>query len=407
MNFAELAETFGTPLYVFDGAAFVEHISEVAGAFRRRGIQLYYSVKANPSVRIATGCVAAGIGLDLCSPGDVRVAELAGASRDNSSYTGIGLSEEELRLAHRSASRVNLDSAQEVRRYAAIFPGEPVGLRVAVDHVADVGFAPAVSSHGWGGKFGEDPIKAECLAAEIATDGSRLVRLHTHIGSGVDRVEPYIVALRQLLGIARRIESVEEINLGGGLAGPLLATDAPFPLDELLDRAAEEVERFVADADRRLTLAFEPGDYLVGRFGWLLTTVRVVKEWVSEHATRSVAVVDGSMNLLPAHALYGMELEIVHVARSPRLHEPPRRPYDVVGNLNQEGDRLATQRELPVLSSDDLLVFGQAGSYARCRSTQFNGRVRPAVIWVESGETSIEQPAETIDDLPWLRPGCR
>ena len=387
----EIARTYGTPLYVIAGLGLTNHLVHVAQIFANTPIRLLYSVKANPNLDVMRACLAAGFGLDACSAGDVALARAAGAPPESISYTGVGLSRREIGVLLGSQIHVNLDSAEEIRSLIAVAPGRRLGIRVAPG--IEAGFHPHCRAGHWGGKFGVDPSELPALLAALADARCEVTTLHVHIGSSISSPEPFLRALDTLLELASRMPMIAAVNLGGGLAARYHPEDAAFDLEALRDGIVDRLRSFAAMTGRQLEVLLEPGEFLVSESEYLLSRILVTKQWARAKTTIDVAICDASMNLMPAHSLYGTYFHLyVDGARATGAVSH----YDVYGCTNQAGDSLALARELPMLSASDLIVIRNAGAYAYSRSTQFNQRPRPAEVWVENGTIRVSRQAETV-----------
>lgn len=388
-----LAATYGTPLYVIDALELDSQIERACAALPTPRFLLYYSVKANPGLRVLRTALKRGLGLDLCSPGDLFLADKAGAPASALSWTGVGLSDERMQDLCSRGVWVNLDSESQADRWARTCRA-PVGLRVAVE--IDAGFHPHCRSGRWGGKFGIAVDRVVATAAHLNDSGSPVEVLHTHLGSSIGDQRPYLSAFSTLLDLAGTMPSVRCINLGGGLGEPFHPDDAPFPLAALRDGLDAMSDAFEARTTRRLQVALEPGEFVASSAGYLITRVLDVKRWTrgAEHAI--AAIVDSGANDYPANSLYDSYL---HLYVDGKLDVEPLETCTVYGITNQSGDTLARDRALPALERGDLLVVRSAGTYAWCRSTQFNERPRPAEVWVTDGGHELARSAETMEDL--------
>lgn len=380
----EIACTFGTPVYIYHAEALGSRLRTLIRELPGPPFRLLYSIKANPSVRVIQECISAGLNVDVCSPGDVHLAQVAGVPGARISYTGVGLDERELRALAQARIHVNLDSLQEAIDWARIAPGQAVGIRCAPGIVA--GFHPHAQAGTRGGKFGI-PREDMPIAISVLREADCPVRkLHVHLGSSIDCVEPHLAALDFLLTLAVELPSVDAVNLGGGLAARYHPLDQGFPLAALRGGCLAQLARFEQTTQRTLHVELEPGEYIVSEAGWLLSRVRVTKG--------AVAIVDASTNHLPGPMLYGSYVHIY--ADGKETDDAERSEWDIYGNTNQAGDRFASRRLLPRLEPGDLLLLRNAGAYAYSRSTRFNERPRPAEVWVEPGAIRVIRPAEGL-----------
>lgn len=393
-----IAAKYGTPLYVYDARFLINHLARVQRELASDRIRLLYSMKANAGLEIVRTMLRMGFALDVCSPGDVFIALKAGAREDQLSYTGVGLCAAQIADLLDRGIHVNLDSLSEVRR----LPQAPVqiGLRIAPD--VSAGFHEHCQAGRWGQKFGMYPSDAMIALEQIAPHGGVINTLHCHIGSSIDRIDPFVDALDVLLRQARRLPDVTTINLGGGINPVFTEGDRPFPLSALREAIEGRLAAFEIEEGRSVTVMFEPGELLISEAACLLTRVMVTKVWTRPKLVRT-AILDASMNLMPACTLFGSRYRIEAVAApadDASIDENPREVWTLYGNTNQTGDVLAKERPLPFsLQEDDLLLIRNAGAYAYVRSTTFNERPRPAEVWIEAESDRVVRPAETTDDL--------
>lgn len=394
VSLRELADTYGTPIYILDGEIVEEQAALLRRVFSAPPFRLLYSVKANPNLYILSFLHKRGFGLDACSYGDIQLGFMAGFTPSEISYTGVGLGHEEIACLANSGVWLNVDSISELERWVRLVPGRPVGLRLIPE--VEAGFHPHCHAGIWGGKLG---IPREQLREAIriaARAGSPLRTLHAHIGSSILEPGPFLVSLEFLLEAAAEMSTVDRINLGGGLGVPFHPDDRPFPIEELRDGILVRLRDFERHCGRLLSVELEPGEFLVSEAGSLLVQVKVVKEYVREDRVVRIIIVDGSMNLYPAATIYGSYLHI-YVNGCPFVDGGV--PTDVYGNTNQAGDCLALRRLLPPLQEGDLLLIRNAGAYAYSRSTHFNERPRPAEVWVEDGTHFMVRRGEDVQVL--------
>lgn len=390
---SKIAESFGTPLYVHDGDFLSHRLRETRlttkGVFHR----LYYSLKANPLLAVANAAICAGFGLDACSLEDVEISLRAGASAGDISYTGVGLLPVQLKYLNEKGVHVNVDSIEEAVDWADVNSGCPVGLRILPS--IEAGFHPDCYSGAKSSKFGMFPNQAIEAGTILGKSGCEVTTLHAHIGSSVLGVDPYIETLKVLLDLASAMPSVGRINLGGGWDTPYRMNSPVFPLRDLCRVAGEAVVRFNRSSGRDIKLEAEPGEYLVADSGYLIVRVLSFKEREVDGRKGRMVVVDGGMNLAPAHALYGTHFEVaLDGGGGTNMYAT-----DICGNTNHAADKLVSGRMLPSLTRGDILVISPTGAYAWARSTRFNERCRPGTAWVQGGKMQLVRNPETVDKL--------
>jgi diaminopimelate decarboxylase len=388
----ELAQRFGTPLYVYDLEVVEENYRRLVGSFPYRDLEVLYSCKANNNVDVLRTLRDLGAGLDAVSPWEVLLGVRLGFPKERILFTGSSVSDEEMRFVRELGTLVNVDSLSQLRRYGRMYPGTEVSIRVN----------PGIGAghHGYavtGGvtKFGVYLDQLGRALDIVREYNLRVVGLHTHIGSGILDPEPYLRAVEVLLDVARRFSSLEFIDAGGGFGVPYRPGERPLDIAYLGSRVSEMVEEF----SRRyghVRLRVEPGRYLVATAGVLLVRVVDVKE-VEVGGTRRVFVgVDSGMNHLIRPALYGAYHEVVAATKA---DQPGELVADVVGNICESGDVLATGISLPRVEEGDVLAIMNAGAYGYAMSSNYNMRPRPAEVVVHGGEVRLSRRRETFEDL--------
>ncbi len=391
---AELAERFGTPLYVTAGARIRASARRVRAAFAPvwPGYQLLYAVKANNNPAVVRILREEGCGADCSSPDEIRIARRAGVPRDRMLYTAAYPSEAELAFAVDSGVAVNLDDPGLLPRLLRL--GRPRALSFRLNPGPTAAGREGLRFSGRRSKFGS-PL-------ERALEGYRAARragidrfgAHTMPGSNVLAPGHFAFVGRFLGGAARRIEAatsvpIEFVDAGGGFGVPYAPGERPLDVGSVA-RLLSEGFRSVRPGPPRPTLMNELGRYLVCDSTVLLTRATHVKgtspTWVG---------VDAGMHTLLRPALYGAYHEIYPVA--PR--GGARREVNLVGPVCEDTDVVARARRLPPLREGDLLAIGNAGAYGFSMASQYNTRPRPAEVLVEGGAARLIRRRETIDDL--------
>lgn len=363
--FKTIAERFGTPVYVFDLDTVAKRIQRLQQAFPAHSCDLFYSIKANPNREIMRLVLEAGIGVDICSSGDLSWALHCGFAPERISFTGVALTDDLIKTLQKSGVHTNLDSASECSRWFSKKGSCPVGLRVAPGVKA--GFSEHCQGGNWGGKLGIAPDEATELLKDEKT-GQYIQTLHMHIGSGILETQFHLDAVDILLGFFLQFPQLETLNIGGGFGTSYHDDEQELPLETL---TAGVLERLHHTAERRgkpIRLQAEPGEFIVAPAGYLLSRVRVKKTWQRENEKKEALLLDASMNQYPAGVLYNSMNRLYNFDRNGTSLVQ----YDIYGNTNQSGDRFGPARMLPETEEGDLLILGSAGAYSACRQSCFN-----------------------------------
>ncbi len=401
----EIANTVGTPVYVYSTATLERHFKVFKEAFAPREVLVAFAVKANANIAVLATLARQGAGADTVSQGEIERALKAGVPANKIIFSGVGKTEAELAFAVQAGvHQINVESIAELEtltRIAWALKKKPaVAIRVNPD--VGAGGHEKISTGKGDAKFGVSPEQALALYRRAHEDKHLDAKgLAVHIGSQIKDLAPLEAAfgvLRQLTGSLRgEGMAVERLDLGGGLGVPYFnEPDPPAPADY-----AAMVNRVLGDLDVRL--ACEPGRMIAGNAGVLVS--RVVR--LQERASRPIAVLDAGMNDLIRPAIY----DAFHRIRSVR--EPkagvPEQAYDVVGPICETGDTFTRNRMLAPLEEGDLVAFMTAGAYGASMASTYNARALVPEVLVRGDRYQVVRrrwrlaDQLALEDLPpWL-----
>jgi diaminopimelate decarboxylase len=387
---AEVAESYGTPLWVVDGPAINLRLSSWD---RLRGIaplDVFYSVKANPSPAILEAVSKAGLGLDLASAFDVHAARQAGFSRSALSFCSKSPAAEDIQAAL-ACGTVVAGSGRQVYRWTDA-GRQQLGLRINTGISA--GFHEHVRTAPTGDLFGVPLDEAASLVGSLRRRGAEVIGLHSHLGSDILETGPHLEAANRLLELSNVLGDIEWINIGGGYGVPF---DHGEPYD--LDGLGRGLRDLADTAGADIRFRCEPGTHIAREAGWLVVSVVSVDE---RDGVQRVEC-DSSVNHLPGALLYGTQHPVRELGdERDELAGGEVRPTLITGNLMQPGDILAISASLPRLRAGSMLAFGLAGAYTSVRACTFNGRPLPAEVWLdEEGSVLVRRrrtPAELHSD---------
>jgi diaminopimelate decarboxylase len=386
-----IAERFGTPCYVYSRAALEQGYRAFDAAFAGTPHLVCYAMKANSNLAVLNLLARAGSGFDIVSGGELERVIAAGGDPAKTVFSGVGKSASEMEAALAAGIRCfNVESAAELDVLSAVAGRvgkvAPVSLRVNPD--VDPKTHPYIATGLKESKFGVAYSDAPALYRHAAGLPHVDVQgIDCHIGSQITDLEVYIETAEKMFGLVDAIEAqgiaLTHIDLGGGLGIRYRDETAIDP-----DAYALAVRR--ALGSRRHDLLFEPGRFLVGAAGVLLTRVMYLKPGESQ----DFAIVDAAMNDLLRPALYDA-WHPVEVVR-PRAGEPRR--WQIVGPVCESGDFLARDRDL-VLAAGDLLAVRAAGAYAFVMSSNYNSRPRACEVIVDGEGVHLARPRERAAEL--------
>ena len=387
-----LAQTYGTPLYVYSESALTDAFKAYEQAFAANQPLICYAVKANGNLSVLKHFAALGSGFDIVSGGELQRVLAAGGDAGKVIFSGVGKSRDEIKLALEVGVKCfNVESLPELDRIneVAAAMGQTAAISLRINPDVDAQTHPYISTGLKENKFGiafVDAMGAYRHAA--ALPNLHIVGIDCHIGSQLIDLSPLAEALERLLVLVDQLAAegivLQHIDIGGGVG--IVYSDEAQPD---LQAYADTVARLLAGRPQHLVM--EPGRSLVGNAGLLLTQV----EFVKQGEGKNFVIVDAAMNDLMRPALY----QAYHAIEAVEPHsDVPAVLADVVGPICETGDFLAKDRELAVLAGD-LLVVKSAGAYASSMASNYNTRTRAAEVMVKQGEQRLIRRRENISDL--------
>ncbi|MBI5460104.1 diaminopimelate decarboxylase [Methanobacterium sp.] len=395
----ELAQEYGTPLYVTDEMRVRDNYRRVHQAFSNeyKDFKIFYAAKANTSLAMMKILEQEGSCIDAVSPGEIYTALLAGFEPERILYTGNNVTTDELKFALDAGVRMNLDSVSMLERLAELPGAEGTKISFRVNPMVGAGHHDHCITGGELSKFGimeQEAVEVYQKAQEL---GFTPVGIHTHIGSGILDPEPFKLAVQVLMDVAGRVHkeagvTFEFIDFGGGLGIPYTPEEGLLDIEKF---AGEIVglyqDKLTEHGMNNPTMCIEPGRYIVGDASYLLTKVNTVKQ-----SYRKFIGVNAGFNTLLRPTMYGSYHHIL-VADKPEAE--PVENIDVAGNICESGDLFARDRPLPEIREGDILAIMNAGAYAFSMASQYNSRPLPAEVMVSDGEVDIIRERETFADL--------
>ena len=390
----DLADEFGTPLYVYDLAWIRGRVAAFRDAFAGAEPLIAYSVKANGNLALLRELQALGCGADITSGGELFRARSAGIDGSKIVFAGVGKSEEEIAFAlDEGIYAFNVESRSELERIERVASGKGMtarfGIRVNPNVLASTPHEYTATGHSET-KFGVPWEETRALYHwALERDALDPIGIDVHIGSQIVDTDPYVRALERVLGVVAELRDegvpLEYLDIGGGFGisyghGPALDLQA----------LAEDVVPRVVDAGLRLVI--EPGRSLVGEAGVFLTRVQYVKSG----GPKTFVIVDGGMSELIRPSHYG-GYHAIEPAEA--IDGRDETVVDVVGPICETGDFLALDRPLPEPREGELLAVRTSGAYGFTMASNYNGRLRPAEVLVDGTDVRLARRRETYQDL--------
>ena len=391
---AELAERFGTPLYVYSRGAMLDALASYQRALSGRDHLVCYAMKANSNLAVLQTFAAAGCGFDIVSGGELERVLAAGGDPAKVLFSGVGKTRAEMRRALEAGVLCfNVESTSELELLSrvAVESGRSARVSLRINPDVDARTHPYISTGLKANKFGiahEDAVATYRRAA--ALPAIEVVGIDCHIGSQITEIAPYIDALDRLLDLVEAVEAqgvpIHHVDIGGGL-GITYTDEQPPPAEALI---AALLARVDARGHAHRKLVFEPGRSLVGNAGMLVSEVLYLKPG----AAKNFCIVDAAMNDLVRPAMYQAWMRIVECRQ--RAVEPVT--WDVVGPVCESGDWLGRDRALALLPGDFIAVLS-AGAYAMSMASNYNTRGRAAEVMVSQDRAELVRERETAADL--------
>ncbi|MSR65447.1 MAG: diaminopimelate decarboxylase [Verrucomicrobiae bacterium] len=388
----KLAAELGTPLYVYSYQTITENFRALDKALAPLNHQIHFAVKANSNLAILRALAACGAGFDIVSAGELHRVLKAGGDPNKIIFAGVGKTMEEIELALESKIYCfNCESEEELYRIdlvaAEMGTVAPISLRVNpnVDAHTHHYISTGKSENKFGISF-ERALGVSTVALQFKNVFVRGVQMH--IGSQITSVAPYVKAIKKMRPLVERLKALcpnlEFFDIGGGIGITYHNEKPPTP-----QQFADAVVPLLKPLG--LKILMEPGRFLVGQSGALVTQVQYIKKTSS----KKFVIVDAGMNDLIRPALYGSYHSIVPVKKT------KRRPIiaDIVGPVCESGDFFAKNRSIQHADPMSYLAILSAGAYGFVMASNYNSRGRPAEVLVHGNEYSVIRERETRNDL--------
>ena len=385
----QIAEEFGSPIYVYDAHKIEAQYKRLTTAFGGvQKLKIHYAAKALTNISVLKFVSKLGAALDTVSIQEVQLGLKAGFAPENIIYTPNGVSLKEIETVAELGVQINIDSLDLLEQFGTKHPKTPVCIRIN-PHVMAGGNTNISVGH-IDSKFGISIHQIPLLLRIVENTGMHINGIHMHTGSDILDIDVFLYASEILFETAKKFKKLTFIDFGSGFKVPYKANDIETNIEELGEKLADRFNTFCENYGQELTLAFEPGKFLVSQSGYFLTKVNAIKQTTST----VFAQVDSGFNHLIRPMLYGAQHHIENIS-NPSGKE---RFYSVVGYIC-ETDTFANNRRIKEITEGDILAFYNAGAYCFMMSSNYNSRYRPAEVLWYNGEAHLIRKRETLDDL--------
>ena len=384
-----ITHTFGSPVYVYDANKISSQYERLTKAFAAvPSLRINYAMKALSNVSILKLMRKLGAGLDTVSIQEVKLGLHAGFAPEQIIFTPNGVSMEEIEEAASLGVQLNIDNLSILEQFGSKHPQVPVCIRIN-PHVMAGGNSNISVGH-IDSKFGISIHQIPHILRIVENTKMHINGIHMHTGSDILDIDVFLYAAEILFDTAKHFRELKFIDFGSGFKVPYKEGDIQTDIEELGERLGQRFLEFCKLYGRNLTLAFEPGKFLVSEAGFFLVKVNVVKQTTST----VFAQIDSGFNHLIRPMFYGATHFIENISNP----EGKKRFYSVVGYIC-ETDTFASNRQIAEISEGDILCFRNAGAYCYTMASNYNSRPRPAeVLWID-GQAKLIRKAETFEDL--------
>ena len=388
----DIAKEIGTPVYIYSHRTIVEHYRKLDKALESLDNLICFSMKSNSNLAVAKSLANEGSGADIVSGGELFRAIKAGFPPDKIVFAGVGKTDEEIEYALKTGILMfNIESITEARAInrVAVRMGKKAKIALRINPDVDAKTHKHITTGKKENKFGlaiEDAV--EFFTEADSMSNLEMTGVHAHIGSQITTTAPYVESIGRLAELLDELEKVgikiETLNIGGGL-GIIYNEENPSTAQQF----AEAILPLVKPTGRKLIM--EPGRFIVGNAGILVTRVTYIKP----SGSKLFVIVDAGMNDLIRPALY----ESYHSIRPIKMNNAGEMVVDVVGPICESADCFAKERKIESVEEGDLLAIFSAGAYGFVMASNYNSRPRPAEVLVIGGKYYTVRKRENYDDL--------
>ena len=385
----KIAKKFGTPTYVYDASKIESQYKRLTSSFKEvKNLRINYAVKALSNISILKYIKNLGAGIDTVSVQEVILGLKAGFDPGKIIYTPNGVSVKEIEKVAEMGVNINIDNLNVLEQFGNLNPNVPICIRIN-PHVMAGGNNKISVGH-IDSKFGISIHQIPLLLRIIQNTNIKVNGIHMHTGSDILDIEVFIHAAEILFDAASKFEDLDFIDFGSGFKVPYSTGDNETNIEELGKKLSKRFNEFCKEYGKDLTLAFEPGKFLVSEAGSFLCSVNSIKQTTST----VFAQVDSGFNHFVRPMMYGSNHDIINIS-NPNDSE---RFYSVVGYIC-ETDTFANNKRISRINEDDVLCFKNAGAYCFTMASNYNSRYKPSEILFLNNKPFEIRKRESIEDI--------
>ena len=385
----KIAKDYGSPVYVYDAHKMEDQYNRLTAAFSKvNKLKINYAAKALTNISVLKFINKLGAGLDTVSIQEVRLGLHAGFVPEKIIYTPNGVSLEEIEEVAKLGVQINIDNLSILEQFGTKHPNTPVCIRIN-PHIMAGGNTNISVGH-IDSKFGISIHQTPLLLRIVKNTKMTINGIHMHTGSDILDIDVFLYASEILFDVAKKFEGLEFIDFGSGFKVPYKENDIETNIEELGEKLTERFHKFCKNYGKEVTLAFEPGKFIVSESGYFLTSVNAIKQTTST----VFAQIDTGFNHLIRPMLYGSQHAIENISNP----NGKQRFYSVVGYIC-ETDTFANNQRINEITERDILAFKNAGAYCFMMASNYNSRFRPAEVLWYNNNANLVRKREVFEDL--------
>ncbi len=385
----ELANEFGTPLYVYEKEKIEEKASKLQNAFKDMNARFFYACKALSNINILKIIANSGVGLDTVSINEVKLGLKAGFEPNNILFTPNCVAFSEIAEAKELGVHINIDNISILEQFGNEF-GDTYPVMIRLNPHIMAGGNYKISTGHIDSKFGISIHQMRHIERVVKTTNINVEGLHMHTGSEIKDVSVFMQGLEVMLQAVEHFPDIEYLDLGSGFKVPYRDDELETDVNELATSLKTRVDEWQQEKGKEIEIWFEPGKFLVSESGHFIVQTNVIKQ--------TPATVFAGVNSGFNHLIRPMFYDAYHKIENISRPNGTKRIYTVVGNLC-ETDTFAWDRVITEIDEGDYLAFRNAGAYAFEMASRFNSRLLPAEVLVTDGKGQLIRKRDEFDNL--------
>ena len=388
-QFIKIAETFGTPVYVYHAEKIKHQYERLKNAFTPGKLRIFYASKALTNIKVLQYIKSLGSNVDCSSIYEAKLATLAGFEPHQILYTSNGIHFDEIVEAQQMGIHINIDSLSNLEKFAKKFGSSyPVGIRLRPNIMA--GGNLKISTGHEKSKFGISVGQIEEIKELVNKYDLNVQTLHIHTGSEIKEVSIFLKGINILFDLIPFFKNLKALDIGGGMKVPYKKDDAETDIESLGKEVMQAMNNYNEKNNTAIEIWLEPGKFMVSEAGYFITQVNVLKQT----SAAKFASVNSGFN----HLIRPMFYDAYHHIENLSNPDGTLENYVVSGNIC-ETDNFAWDRPIAKVKEGDYLLFHNAGAYGFEMASNFNSRLKPAEVMLLNNEAILIRRREVFEDL--------